>query len=820
MPSLCFSLAAGFLALVIIHFPEVHLFPEPIKVDMDWITAYVKQVQPISLELPSVLINSTDDMSVSTISSPLVAHGRAKGSLTKRGIYVFYTASVRLDGMLNVSKQRPTSRQCPDPALQITDCNVALHLSAKQDMTGLPILSTTTDLCPIIVGALTDASSSANSLEEHPPLQPGATPCQDSLFFQALRNIAAEVPSEVGFSPAVEFISDTGVRLTLALQKPIQASLSSSYTPSESIGGTGAISSLKRMMGRLILQIVTLQRWGHVIADTAANLLGVRIEDYLELEWAKDVKTDLLHNTSYFLNSRIPEGALISFDLILQDLRCTYDGYYCSVPSTNGLLVRNLRIMGCDEMSLLFTAFFSKPLEHVINEVLNSVTSSSPWTTGTRFNIPMQKADVITVPHVAIITVFPVTFFLVSTAIIARNVRAQRKRPTLLKNGTPMSLIRLVVEDTVICGVTFGTFMCFLLSDTTTVASVTVGKVIQAYSFSLMATVTDLYNSGLQPLAVFVFIFSGVYPYIKLLCILLFSVVLYKPNSRILKVIDYVGKASFLDTFVMVVMSAGLQIPGVADVELLPPYYIFLAATASSIAIGNYACHYWRHGTDLRGEMVSPHNDYLVGTFGKTWRAVQRGVPIITGLVLLSLTLPSWVCNILRYDAGGLGSITLPKHRYFTLYSLSKNAGSICLVVTLATIAVAPILYAIAFPKFPILASWTTADVLLLAIVCGLLQLNQFLQFVLGGDYDTLYNVHAKMLWPLAPLLVSSILTWILVVCDIALFHRAHPPALSWKPTGPSEVSHEPHANDYGLPSEDIEMREKEQCSSGLIVLE
>lgn len=57
------------------------------------------------------------------------------------------------------------------------------------------------------------------------------------------------------------------------------------------------------------------------------------------------------------------------------------------------------------------------------------------------------------------------------------------------------------------------------------------------------------------------------------------------------------------------------------------------------------------------------------------------------------------------------------------------------------------------------LATWTGADVFLVGCIGGLLQVNQFVQFILGGDYSFAYSVHAHLHATLIPLLIASILT-------------------------------------------------------------
>lgn len=50
-------------------------------------------------------------------------------------------------------------------------------------------------------------------------------------------------------------------------------------------------------------------------------------------------------------------------------------------------------------------------------------------------------------------------------------------------------------------------------------------------------------------------------------------------------------------------MVSGLQIKNVADVHILPSFYVFLLGTVGSIILGNIATCQWRKKTSLRKEI-------------------------------------------------------------------------------------------------------------------------------------------------------------------------------------------------------------------------
>ena len=89
-----------------------------------------------------------------------------------------------------------------------------------------------------------------------------------------------------------------------------------------------------------------------------------------------------------------------------------------------------------------------------------------------------------------------------------------------------------------------------------------VGRRIKApslFDFSLVNSVRDMWLAGSEVLSTLVAVFSGVWPYMKLILMLIAfflptSILSHKRREKILIVLDATGKFSFLDTYVMMMM--------------------------------------------------------------------------------------------------------------------------------------------------------------------------------------------------------------------------------------------------------------------------
>ena len=91
--------------------------------------------------------------------------------------------------------------------------------------------------------------------------------------------------------------------------------------------------------------------------------------------------------------------------------------------------------------------------------------------------------------------------------------------------------------------------------------SITTGSL---FTFSLESTVRDMWKAGVYPLAILIAVFSGAWPYIKLVTMLVSwfapsSVLKSNVREGLLMVLDGFGKWSLIDAFVMVLMMVAFR---------------------------------------------------------------------------------------------------------------------------------------------------------------------------------------------------------------------------------------------------------------------
>jgi len=143
--------------------------------------------------------------------------------------------------------------------------------------------------------------------------------------------------------------------------------------------------------------------------------------------------------------------------------------------------------------------------------------------------------------------------------------------------------------------------------------------------YTLVGSVKDMADSGVFPLAALIVIFSGTWPYIKLLMMMLCwfaptRILSVKRRQMVLSFLDAYGKWSLVDMFVMVIMmvafkfdcaGSAMPLPLVSDIlnsvgagfevhvfaEPEIGFHIFILATLMSLILGHMmsGCHRWAH---------------------------------------------------------------------------------------------------------------------------------------------------------------------------------------------------------------------------------
>eukprot|EP00047_Mylnosiga_fluctuans_P012973 m.28709 g.28709 ORF g.28709 m.28709 type:complete len:786 (+) comp4583_c0_seq1:895-3252(+) len=313
------------------------------------------------------------------------------------------------------------------------------------------------------------------------------------------------------------------------------------------------------------------------------------------------------------------------------------------------------------------------------------------------------------------------------------------------------------------------------------------------FEFSLANSVHDMWVAGVYPLSLIIAIFSGTWPYLKLL-IMQFCwiaptrLLSTKRRETIFMVVDALGKWSLIDTIIMALMIVAFRFSvasqdhqTVMDVIVDPEIgiYTFVCGTMLSLIVGHLCLNLDRSVTYPRdvlnlalSEKEALHNHHF-RVEGMLTRFTRLGKAILPALILISTgtMLAGALIESFNFDFQGAAALVLqlvgvsPKRGY-SLLSLAEEIPSsaanphsigvlflqgvfILFTLGMPLAHLASMLFLWLFPltlkqqhvvfrAVEIFNAWSALDVFVLAIIVSLVELGQFAQFMVGDSCDTI----------------------------------------------------------------------------------
>ena len=350
----------------------------------------------------------------------------------------------------------------------------------------------------------------------------------------------------------------------------------------------------------------------------------------------------------------------------------------------------------------------------------------------------------------------------------------------------------------------FGTIALFISSNSATGASVfivfEVGRRIQIpslFDFGLINSVRDMWKAGVYPLSILVAVFSGIWPYLKLVLMLISFVLpasLLNPRKReiILMILDATGKWSILDSYVMILMLVAFHFyisfpvvePSEADKGSIINVFVYAAygfftlilGTIISLFISHIITHLHRgldeHPDQNKGEKAQSYTALI--SFAESKYLGKKAFRVFISILLIStlgLVIVGSSINSFSFYFHGLAGYALDlfkivPHREYsvielgfsvpesyenpndfvirftqTIYFLTVFLMPIAMLINVLFLWFVPLprraqkfLYSLA----EILNAWSCLDVFVVAIMAAILEISQFTSFIVGDKCDAI----------------------------------------------------------------------------------
>ena len=354
------------------------------------------------------------------------------------------------------------------------------------------------------------------------------------------------------------------------------------------------------------------------------------------------------------------------------------------------------------------------------------------------------------------------------------------------------------------------TIALFISSNSGTGASVFVvfhvGRRIQVpslFDFGLINSVHDMWEAGSWILSLLVAVFSGFWPYMKLVLMLISfvlpaSILSQNARKKILIVLDVSGKWSILDSYVMIMMLVAfhfhVDIPvteqsqaesgAIVDVFVYAAYgfVTLIVGTLISLILSHIITHLQRsleaHPDQNKGEKAENYKPIM--SFAKIKCGCDIPFRIFISFLLfltLALVIAGAVTECFSFYFHGLAGYALDllkiaPHREFSIINLgtsvrdayeNPNDSTIIftqtvyfltvLVMPLSFLTVVIILWFIPMPRkaqqilydiAEILNAWSCMDVFVVCIFASIAEISQFTAFIVGDKCDFINPVIQK----------------------------------------------------------------------------
>jgi hypothetical protein len=324
------------------------------------------------------------------------------------------------------------------------------------------------------------------------------------------------------------------------------------------------------------------------------------------------------------------------------------------------------------------------------------------------------------------------------------------------------------------------------------------------FDFSLIGSIKDMWDSRSYMLAWMVIIFSGVWPYVKLLMMLFCwftptGVLSASKRLSMLEFLDNWGKWSLVDVYIMVLfmvafhfelssddkdhpimraMFSEADVSGrfVVHVEPAFAFHTFVAATLGSLTVGTLmtACHrYALCLAEYSVAAVEGNRQRLCNVLkppGAKGKVFACGPVFAVGFSLVLVVLGVWI-DIFAFNFEGLAGYVLGSDRtrtysaitlgltipeastkpenpqmlwlmgVFLLFGVLSQVAYLSILIVLWCAKLSPRLQRHFFVAAQVLSGWSALDVFVVSIVAAVLEIERLALFIVGDKCDSLNKI-------------------------------------------------------------------------------
>ncbi|KAG5502326.1 hypothetical protein GH5_05301 [Leishmania sp. Ghana 2012 LV757] len=376
MISQCFYLAALATTAMTITMSNVTFFPEGIATTVAGTGVVVRDVAPDWIQTSSMTISSTTKELAVVVMDPIRAHATAVVTVGDASTAFHADVNVSIYGTFNISKI-PHDDDCRTKSFAMESCNMYMAVSGTFGTSG-KLLDHGQNICDI-VGKIADDLIAPAPFIPYPPVMKGASDISKSTYLMKYRlvNVLSE---NTGLPVEAHFVRKNVLRVAVGSFVRTSILFDSSYDYDvEVLDAMGVMSRWAKK--KLSISVDPKNRTttripfrgGAVTIPTLRSIVHQAINE----------------NALATLRTRVPRGASVAYDVVINDFQCTFFNTVCSIPVKSGVQVLNTRFTGMGDLGTILDNTASTSMDTLLTNITAGAFKIVGSTFGDRIYLPV-----------------------------------------------------------------------------------------------------------------------------------------------------------------------------------------------------------------------------------------------------------------------------------------------------------------------------------------------------------------------------------------------------------------------------------------------
>ncbi|KAG5476570.1 hypothetical protein LSCM1_04285 [Leishmania martiniquensis] len=376
MTSECFYLAALVTTAMTMTLSNVTFVPDGISTTVAGTSVVVRDIAPDWIQTSSMTISSTTKQLAVVVMDPILAHSTAIVTIGDSSTAFNADVNASIYGTFNISKT-PHDDECRTKSFVMESCDMYMAVSGTLSASN-ELLEGRQNICDVVAQLADDLIAPAPFIQ-YPPAKDGASDISKSTYLMKYRLVNA-LSENTGLPVEAHFVRKNVLRVAVGSFVRTSILFDSSYDYDvEVLDAMGVVTRwAKEKLGisvdpqnRTTTRIPF--RSGAVTIPTLRSIAHQAINE----------------NALATLRTRVPRGASVAYDVVINEFKCTLFNTVCSIPVMNGVEVMNTRFTGMGDIGSILGNTASASMDALLTDITTRAFKVVGSTFGDRIYLPL-----------------------------------------------------------------------------------------------------------------------------------------------------------------------------------------------------------------------------------------------------------------------------------------------------------------------------------------------------------------------------------------------------------------------------------------------